>query len=181
MNQLTTNDITAENESKNDIGDFFDLGALPFGEELESVGVAAGAGLAGVLAWEAGIEHIPLPPSAPAGLFPILEMVVGAIAGPLVAMHMPRAGMGLGVALVTSGASRFLRSTSFGANLYPAAAMQTMTAPAVAPTSGFGAPSTLLLGDTAVDIEEVNPNLGDSAVAIEDTTDELNGLSGILG
>jgi hypothetical protein len=106
-----------------DIGDLFDFG-LGDGMmgALKHHGIAAGSGLAALVAFEAGFERIPLPNALQKPwVMPLAEAAAGAILGPLVGHYNTEAGTGIGVALTSAGGKRLLQGLM--PKLFPAQLM----------------------------------------------------------
>lgn len=132
---------------------------------LKDNAIGSGAGAIASLAWEAGVERLagvgPFK-KLPAPAFPIAEALTGAVAGPLIAMKYPMVGLGVGMVLTATGLTRTAKMFA-PKGLLPASA----TAPTTAGYMGAPSQDSLLLGDSSQEVENVRPELGDSAVEIE--------------
>lgn len=162
--------MAAEHRSK-----AFGLFKLPTKNELMVQGAAFGGGLAAVIGYEAGLERLPIPARLRPWM-PLGEILAGSILGPMIALTYPDAGMGAGVGLAVSGAKRMLQSMSSTASLFPG----NYYAPAATGTAGFGATETtdaVLLGESSVDVEDVDNTFGDSPVEVEDVDSTFGNAS----
>lgn len=143
---------------------------IPTKKSLMELGTGAGAGLAAVVAFEGGVERLPIPYRARPWM-PLAEIAAGAILGPVAAAYASDdIGMGVGIGLAVSGGKRLLQSFQMTSRLIPGE-MQALPAPSSAGTAGFGATETtdsVLLGESSVDVEDVDPGFGDSPVEVED-------------